>query len=98
MSKCGAHRGISVKVWCTQRDGISVKVWCTQRDKRGVWCATLISATVAHLLHSFRRIPYIHTCIYMQGFIQEFWPGGIIVDSMYFSTCIVCFPSLWFCC
>ena len=20
MSKCGAHRGISVKVWCTQRD------------------------------------------------------------------------------
>ena len=33
MSKCGAHRGISVKVWCTQRDGISVKVWCTQRDK-----------------------------------------------------------------
>ena len=33
MSKCGAHRGICVKVWCTQRDGISVKVWCTQRDK-----------------------------------------------------------------
>ena len=45
MSKCGAHRGISVKVWCTQR------------DKRGVWCATLISAAAARLLHSFGCIP-----------------------------------------
>ena len=32
-----------------------------------------------------------------QGFIREFLPGGEL-DSMYFSTCIVFFVFLWFCC
>ena len=31
----------------------------------------------------------------LQGFIQDLLPGGIL-DSMYFSTCIVCFALLRF--
>ena len=37
----------------------------------------------------------------VQGFRQDFLPGGILdweIGSMYFSTCIVCFAFLWFCC
>ena len=40
---------------------------------------------------------HTHTHTHTEGFIQDSLPGGEL-DSMYFSTCIVCFAFLWCCC
>ena len=50
----------------------------------------------AALIHSVVSV-FINTCL--SGFVRhDFCRGGNYILCTYFSTCIVCFSFLWFCC